>query len=68
LGVLFEAGRLSGGKASLLMPGVRWQRRRGGHIQLAVVGLSYSDSPAAGSGESPNKLIRFPFISWIRRF
>lgn len=68
LGVLFEAGRLSGGKASLLMPGVRWQRRRGGHIQLAAVGLSYSDSPAAGSGESPNKLIRFPFISWIRRF
>ena len=73
LGVLFEAGRLSGGDARLIMPGVRWQRRRGGYIQLAAVGLSYPDPqapepPTAGSSVPANKLIRFPFVSWIRRF
>jgi len=73
LGLLFEAGQLSGGRAGILMPGVRWQRRRGGYIQLAAVGLSYPDTrepepPSGGIGETPNKLIRFPFVSWIRRF
>ena len=73
LAVLFEAGRLSGGGAALLMPGVRWQRRRGGYIQLAAVGLTYPDPrapepPIAGTAAPANKLIRFPFVSWIRRF
>lgn len=73
LGVLFEAGRLSGGGASLLMPGVRWQRQRGGYIQLAAVGLCYpdpraSEPPTNSTVHTPNKLIRFPFVSWIRRF
>lgn len=73
LAVMAEAGRLTGDRARLLMTGVRLQRRKGGYIQLAAAGLSYPDPrapepPGAGQATNPNKLIRFPFISWIRRF